>query len=137
MTPMRATMAAAVALGGLAVGTAALAAGENPTIPAATPQELSQLLRGGKWTIVEFGGEHCIPCKAMQPILNALRDTFGEKVAIRNFWIQQHPEVARAHKIMVMPTQVVFDPQGKEVLRHMGIYPLEEFKAALAEKGLK
>jgi len=58
-------------------------------------------------------------------------------VVIRNFWIQEHPPVARAHKIMVMPRQVVFDPKGAEVLRHMGVYPLEEFKAALAEKGLE
>lgn len=122
-----------LALGAVGLGGAA----EQGPVPAATPEELSSLIGRGKWTIVEFGGEHCIPCKAMQPILETLRDTLGEKVVIRNFWIQQHPEVARAHKIMVMPTQVVFDPQGKEVLRHMGIYPLEEFQAALAEKGLK
>ncbi len=126
-------LAAVFALGGVGLGGAA----EQHPVPAATPEELSSLIGSGRWTIVEFGGEHCIPCKAMQPILQTLRDTFGEKAAIRNFWIQQHPEVARAHKIMVMPTQVVFDPQGKEVLRHMGIYPLEEFQAALAEKGLK
>lgn len=94
------------------------------------------MIGAGRWTIVEFGGEHCIPCKAMQPILQELRSTLGEKVVIRNFWIQQHPEVARAHKIMAMPTQVVFNPKGEEVLRHIGRYPLEEFRSALAARGL-
>jgi len=105
-------------------------------VAAATPEELAALIADGKWTIVEFGGEHCIPCKAMQPILQELRESLRGKAEIRNFWIQQHPEVARAHKIMVMPTQVVFDPKGEEVLRHMGIFPLDQFTAALAEKGL-
>lgn len=136
MTAMRAAVLAAGVVGWI-VSQAAVAAAADSPITAASPEELAQVIGGGKWAIVEFGGEHCIPCKAMQPILQSLRDTLGNKVVIRNFWIQEHPEVARAHRVMVMPTQVVFDPQGKEVLRHMGVYRLEEFKAALAEKGLK
>ena len=108
-----------------------------PVIPALSPDQLTTALGAGRWLIVEFGGEHCIPCKAMQPVLQELRETLGEKAVVRNFWIQQHPEVARAHKIMAMPTQVVFDPKGEEVLRHIGVYPIEEFRAALAEKGLR
>jgi thioredoxin-related protein len=38
---------------------------------------------------------------------------------------------------MVMPTQVVFDPTGKEVTRHIGYWPKDEFLAALAKAGLK
>jgi thioredoxin 1 len=105
-------------------------------IPALSPDQLTAALGAGTWLIVEFGGEHCIPCKAMQPVLQELRDTLGDKVVIRNFWIQEHPDVARTHKIMVMPTQIVFDPKGTEVLRHQGVYPLAEFRAALAGKGL-
>lgn len=114
----------------------AAAPAERAAVPPATPEELTALIGGGKWAVIEFGGEHCIPCKAMQPILQELRDGLGEKVVVRNFWIQQHPEVARFHKIMAMPTQVVFNPKGEEVLRHIGKYPLEEFRSALAEKGL-
>ncbi len=124
-------------LGLMLVGRQEVGAREVEAIPAATPEELAQLLTDGKWTIIEFGGEHCIPCKAMQPTLQALQAKLGDKVVIRNFWIQKYPAVARAHRIMVMPTQVVFDPRGQEVLRHMGFYPLEEFAAALAQKGLK
>ena len=34
-----------------------------------------------------------------------------------------------------MPTQVVFNPKGEEVLRHQGIWQAEELKAALAKVG--
>jgi len=36
-----------------------------------------------------------------------------------------------------MPTQVVFDPNGKEVARHMGYWPKAEFLSTLANAGLK
>lgn len=136
MAGMR-TAAAVLVLGLTLAGWSGAAAKDGEVIPAATPEELAQLLAGGKWTIVEFGGEHCIPCKAMQPILQALAGELGDRVVIRNFWIQKYPAVARAHKIMVMPTQVVFNPEGEEVLRHMGVYKLDEFRVALADKGLR
>jgi len=122
----------------LAVPLVAAPTAEPPAaaIPALSPDQLTTALGAGTWLVVEFGGEHCSPCKAMQPVLQELRDTLGDKVVVRNFWIQEHPDVARTHKIMVMPTQVVFDPKGTEVLRHQGVYPLTEFRAALAGKGL-
>lgn len=104
-------------------------------IPALDPAGLDTALAAGTWLFVEFGGEHCIPCKAMQPILQDLQATFGAKGTVRNFWIQKHPETARRFKIMVMPTQVVFNPKGEEVLRHQGIWQAEELKAALAKVG--
>jgi len=124
---------AVAALHGLA-GAAAPPAQPVP-IPAATPDELASLIGSGKWTIIEFGGEHCIPCKAMQPVLQELRDALGGKGVIRNFWIQQYPAVAREHRIMVMPTQVVINPQGEEVLRHQGYWDAAEFRAALRRVG--
>jgi thioredoxin 1 len=123
----------------LVLGGAALAAGsavQRPPVPAATPQELASILGSGKWVIMEFGGEHCIPCMHMQPVLQDLREAIGEKTIIRNFWIQQHPDVARIHRIMVMPTQVIFNPKGEEVFRHMGYFPPEEFQATLQKLGI-
>ncbi len=116
--------------------TAAQPAAKPAPVAAATPHELSSLIGGGRWTIVEFGGEACIPCQAMQPTLQELQRLLDDRVAVRNFGIQQHPQVARAHKIMVMPTQLVFNPKGEEVLRHMGVFPFDEFCKALAEKGV-
>lgn len=75
---MGAAHGVAVVLAELALG-GVLAAAETPPIPTATPEELARLIGGGRWVIVEFGGEHCIPCKAMQPILQTLCDRLGDK----------------------------------------------------------
>jgi thioredoxin 1 len=114
----------------------AASAGARPPVQALTPDELTAAITGGKWLIVEFGGERCIPCMHMQPVLQELRDALETKAIIRNFWIQEHPDVARAHRIIAMPTQIVFNPKGEEVFRHMGYFPPEEFHAALRTLGV-
>lgn len=106
-------------------------------VPALDPAGLSQILTSKKWTVIEFGGPTCVPCVKMQPILGELQQSFGSRAQIRNFYVTQHPKEAQAHRIMVMPTQVVFDPSGKEVTRHIGYWPKDEFLAALAKVGLK
>ncbi|MDP2874674.1 MAG: thioredoxin family protein, partial [Holophaga sp.] len=89
------------------------------------------------WTVIEFGGPTCVPCKKMQPILAELQQQFGDRALVRNFYVTEHPKEARAHKVMAMPTQVVFDPSGKEVARHIGFWEKGDFLAALAKAGLK
>ena len=114
----------------------AAAAVARPPVRALTPEELTSAINGRRWLIVEFGGERCKPCMHMQPVLQDLRDVLGDKAGVHNFWIQEHPEVARAHQIMVMPTQIVFNPKGEEVFRHMGYFPPGEFHAALRKLGI-
>lgn len=106
-------------------------------LPALDTAGLEQQLKSGTWLIVEFGGQTCIPCRRMQPTLLELQARFQGKAVIRNFWIQQSPATARQYRVMLMPTQVIFDPTGKEVLRHEGLWGKTEFLAALQAKGLK
>ena len=110
---------------------------DRPAIPVLTAESLATARASGTWLIVEFGGATCIPCKAMQPILQELQRGFASKVQVRNFWVQDDLEAARSLRIMVIPTQVVFDESGKEVLRHQGAYSIDEFRAALATVGLR
>jgi thiol-disulfide isomerase/thioredoxin len=136
---MRRRIEMLVAVGMLVLaGSASLPASgvEKPVIVPVSPDLLKAAIGSGTWLIVEFGGEHCIPCTHMQPILQDLQVALGKKARVYNFWIQQHPDVARAHRIMVMPTQVIFNPKGEEVFRHMGYFPPEEFHAALQKLGI-
>ena len=106
-------------------------------LPALNPVGLEQQLKSKTWLVVEFGGQTCIPCKRMQPTLLELQTQFQGKAVFRNFWIQQYPDTARQYRVMLMPTQVIFDPSGKEVLRHEGFWEKTDFLAALQAKGLK
>jgi thioredoxin 1 len=116
--------------------TLALSLGAQGHVPALDPAGLTEILVSHKWTVIEFGGPTCVPCVKMQPVLTELQQTFGSRAQIRNFYVTQYAKEAQAHKIMIMPTQVVFDPSGKEVTRHIGYWPKDEFLSALAKVGL-
>ena len=122
---------------GVLTGALTLSLAAQGPVPALDPAGLSQILTSKKWTVIEFGGPTCVPCVKMQPVLAELQQTFGGRAQIRNFYVTQYPREAQFHKIMVMPTQVVFDPTGKEVTRHIGYWPKDEVLAALAKAGLK
>lgn len=119
----------------LFMGSAALLA--QVPVPALDPAGLAQIRKSGTWAVVEFGGPTCVPCRKMQPILADLQKQFGDRARIRNFYVTENPKEAREHGIMAMPTQVVFDPGGKEVARHIGFWEKADFLAALAKAGLK
>ena len=106
-------------------------------VPALDPAGLTQILKSGKWTVVEFGGPSCNSCRKMQPVLAELQQQFGDRAQIRNFYVTEHPKEAREQKIIAMPTQVVFNPSGQEVARHIGIWEKDAFLAALTQAGLK
>jgi len=106
-------------------------------VPALDPAGLAQILKSGKWTVIEFGGPTCVPCRKMQPTLLELQQHFGARAQFRNFYVTQYAKEAKPYRVMAMPTQVVFDPSGKEVTRHIGLWEKADFLAALAKAGLK
>jgi thioredoxin 1 len=125
------------ALAAVAIAVAAPAAPPpSSPVPALSPADLDAALKAGLPLVVEFGGERCIPCMNMQPVLKDLQALLGKRARVVNFWIQPNPEVAGRHRIMVMPTQVIFDAKGREIFRHMGFFPRPEFEKVLREKGL-
>jgi thioredoxin 1 len=121
----------------LAASAGLSAQGPAAHVPVLDPAGLTRILKSGTWTVVEFGGPTCIPCTKMQPILAELQQQFGTRAQIRNFYVTEHPRDARPFRIMGMPTQVVFDPSGREVARHLGFWDKGEFLAALAKAGLR
>lgn len=88
-------------------------------------------------TFVELGSVNCIPCRAMQPVMESLEKEYGNqiKIVFYDVWKDQAP--ARQYRIRVIPTQVFLDENGVEFHRHEGFYAKEEIDKILAEKGLK
>jgi len=88
-------------------------------------------------TFVELGSVNCIPCKAMQPVMKAIGEEFGDQIEIvfHDVWKDRAP--AEKYGIRLIPTQVFLDKDGKEFHRHEGFYPKEEIEKLLAEHGLK
>ena len=91
-------------------------------VPALDKSKLEETLKLKKYKMIEFGGRHCIPCKKMQPILLELTKSYGDSVAIANVYVQEQLQLGRDYKVRLIPTQVIFDKDGKEVFRHTGFW---------------
>ena len=98
---------------------------------------LGQALSSGKPTIAEFGSSTCIPCKQMKPILEKLAAEYEGKLNVVIVEVYEQRELTQQYGIMAIPTQIVFDSSGKEVTRHMGLWPREEIIAQLKKMGIE
>ena len=102
-----------------------------------TSLPLGQALSNGRPTLVEFGSSTCIPCKQMKPILEELAVEYKGKLNVVIVEVYEQMELTRQYGIMAIPTQIVFDSNGKEVTRHTGLWPKEEIIDQLKKMGIE
>jgi|WetSurMetagenome_2_1015567.scaffolds.fasta_scaffold51543_4 thiol-disulfide isomerase/thioredoxin len=81
----------------------------------------------------DFGSEKCIPCKTMLEILTPMMASYKGKVDIRIINVYEEKELAKQFRISVIPTQVFIDAEGKELFRHIGVYPRDSIEAKFRE----
>jgi len=102
-----------------------------------TSMPLEQALSNGLPTIAEFGSSTCVPCKQMKPILEKLAADYKDKLNVVIVEVYEQRELTQKYGIMAIPTQIVFDRSGKEVTRHMGLWPREDIIAQLKKMGIE
>jgi len=90
----------------------------------------------GMVTMVDLGAKSCIPCKMMAPILAKLEKDYKGRAAIVFIDVREAPDQAGRFGISVIPTQIFYDKQGKEVLRHTGFMSEEAIVAQLKKMGV-
>jgi thioredoxin 1 len=87
--------------------------------------------------VVDLGADKCKACKALAPILEELKKEYAGRVAVEFIDVWKNPAAGKEYGIRVIPTQVFFDRDGKEVWRHEGFLPKAEFVAKFAELGVE
>ncbi len=101
---------------------------------AATPDEIPT---PGMVTMVDLGSHKCIPCKMMMPILAKLEKAYSGKAAIIFIDVWEDGAQAQKFKVSLIPTQVFFDQDGKEIFRHQGFMSEEKIIAQLSKMGVQ
>ena len=102
-----------------------------------TEDDLKKALAGGKPVLVDFGANSCLPCRQMRPVLKEVRIEYSEKAKILVIDVYKNQNLAREHKVLMLPTLVFFDSKGKEAFRHVGILEKEKIVAKLKEIGME
>jgi len=91
----------------------------------------------GMVTMVDLGAKSCIPCKMMAPIMEKLEKDYKGRAAILFIDVWKEPDQAKRFDIRTIPTQIFYDKEGKEVLRHTGFMSEEAIVTQLNKMGVK
>lgn len=90
---------------------------------------------GGRPMLLELGAETCLPCRQMKPILETLRREYEGRITVQVVDVYEHSDWARRYGIYLIPTQIFFDAEGKELFRHEGFFPRQEILGKFREFG--
>jgi len=72
----------------------------------------------------------------MVPVLESLKEKYKDKLRVSFIDVREEGEKAQEAKIELIPTQIFYDSEGKEVFRHQGFFSEEEIVKVIEEKGL-
>jgi thioredoxin 1 len=115
----------------------ALVGAAHAELPSASESAIRQALSSGKPTVIDLGARSCGPCREMAPILQSLSKEYQGKASVLFIDVQNDEAAAAKFRVQMIPTQVFFNAQGKEVKRHIGFSDKQELVKELKAAGLK
>jgi thioredoxin 1 len=83
----------------------------------------NQIIQSNVPTLVDFYATWCGPCKTMHPILDQLKEKYGEKIKILKIDVDKNQAVAAQFRVQGVPTFVLFK-SGTKIWRESGAFPL-------------
>jgi thioredoxin 1 len=96
-------------------------------------QAQSSAAAKGKPALYDFGRGMCVPCMEMEKILDSIKGKYGNQLEVRMVMAEKNEDMFKEYKIMLIPTQVFLDASGKEVDRHVGLFPEDKLVEKLKE----
>ena len=122
------------------IGVVALRKGNTPAesnnaaLPAAVAGVSSSTAKLPR--LLDLGAGKCIPCKMMAPILEELKKEYAGKLNVEFMDVWVNPDAGKPYGVEMIPTQIFFDAEGKELFRHTGFFGKEDILAKWKELGV-
>jgi len=87
--------------------------------------------------LLDLGSDICVPCKEMAPILEELRKEYAGRAVVDIVDVWKVDGAMEEYGVLVIPTQIFFDREGREVWRHEGFLSKEAIVAKFREIGVR
>lgn len=72
-------------------------------------EKLSDIIKSGQLTLVDFFATWCGPCKTMHPVLEQLKEELGDSIRIVKVDVDKNEAIAMQMRIQSVPTLMVFN----------------------------
>ena len=89
-----------------------------------------EVLRADGPVLVDFTARWCPPCRALDPVLEAIATENKGRMKVTRLDVDDNPETAQAYGIRSVPTLLVFN-QGQVVGQFVGAMPRARLESAL------
>lgn len=86
--------------------------------------------------LVDLGAKTCIPCKMMMPVLENLKKDYAGSLEVVFIDVWEDRSAGEKYGVKLIPTQIFFDQDGKELFRHEGFFASEEILAKWKSLGV-
>ena len=87
---------------------------------------------GDKPAIIDFYADWCAPCRMVAPILEELKEEYGDKLNIYKINTEQEQELAGMFGVQSIPSLLFVPAEGQPQMA-MGALPKETFKKAIVD----
>lgn len=115
-------------------GTVALKKGKSPAETTPAPPSLAATATLPR--MVDLGAGKCIPCRLMKPVLDELKRDFADRFVTEFIDVWENPDAGEPYGIEMIPTQIFYNAEGKELFRHAGFYGKEDILGKWKELGV-
>ncbi len=87
--------------------------------------------------LVDLGAGKCMQCKMMTPVLEQLKKDYAGQMDVEFIDVWKNEDAAKKYKIKLIPTQIFYGADGKELFRHEGFFGRDDILAKWRELGVK
>ena len=87
--------------------------------------------------LLELGADKCMACKMMTPIIAELRAEYAGRLQVDFIDVWKNESAGEDYGVRVIPLQIFFDAEGRELFRHEGFFAKEDILAKWKELGFE